>query len=106
MPQGAWKKVSPLQLKIRQISGGLSNVVFYVGLPAGVLPAGGETGGNVGNIYLRFVRAGAGRGLVATVRRPQCGGLAPVQDDHRDRGLHHAGGENPRTTSSRCLPGR
>ena len=31
-------------MRIRQISGGLSNVVFYVGLPAGVQPLGQEPG--------------------------------------------------------------
>jgi len=34
--QGAWKMVSAKQLEIRQISGGLSNLVFYVGLPQGM----------------------------------------------------------------------
>jgi len=34
--QGSWKHVSARQLEIRQISGGLSNLVFYVGMPKGV----------------------------------------------------------------------
>jgi len=33
--QGSWKLVGAKQLEIRQISGGLSNLVFYVGLPQG-----------------------------------------------------------------------
>jgi choline/ethanolamine kinase len=33
--QGSWKLVCAKQLEIRQISGGLSNLVFYVGLPQG-----------------------------------------------------------------------
>lgn len=33
--QGSWKGVAAKQLDIRQISGGLSNLVFYVGLPGG-----------------------------------------------------------------------
>lgn len=40
--QGAWKLVSAKQLEIRQISGGLSNLVFYVGLPSSRLERGRE----------------------------------------------------------------
>jgi len=40
--QGVWKKVPPHHLVIRQISGGLSNLVFYVGLPSGFSPTGQE----------------------------------------------------------------
>jgi len=40
--QGSWKKISPQQLVIRQISGGLSNLVFYVGLPQGCTILGRE----------------------------------------------------------------
>jgi len=40
--QGSWKTIHPHQLVIRQISGGLSNLVFYVGLPPGSKPKGRE----------------------------------------------------------------
>jgi len=40
--QGTWKTVHPHQLVIRQISGGLSNLVFFVGLPPGSQPCGRE----------------------------------------------------------------
>jgi len=40
--QGTWKAIQPHQLVIRQISGGLSNLVFYVGLPPGSQPSGRE----------------------------------------------------------------
>jgi len=40
--QGTWKTVHPHQLVIRQISGGLSNLVFFVGLPPGSHPSGRE----------------------------------------------------------------
>jgi len=40
--QGSWKSVNPHQLVIRQISGGLSNLVFFVGLPPGSKPKGRE----------------------------------------------------------------
>ena len=42
--QGAWRGVGPAQLQVRQISGGLSNLVFYIGLPPGVAVEGGEPG--------------------------------------------------------------
>jgi len=40
--QGVWSKVPTSQLKIRQISGGLSNLVFFVGLPPGFFAEGRE----------------------------------------------------------------
>jgi len=40
--QGRWNTVGPHQLVIRQISGGLSNLVFYVGLPKGCDTLGRE----------------------------------------------------------------
>ena len=40
--QGSWKSIHPHQLVIRQISGGLSNLVFFVGLPPGSKPKGRE----------------------------------------------------------------
>eukprot|EP00092_Neocalanus_flemingeri_P011160 GFUD01012022.1.p1 GENE.GFUD01012022.1~~GFUD01012022.1.p1 ORF type:complete len:406 (+),score=105.29 GFUD01012022.1:136-1353(+) len=40
--QGSWKTILPHQLVIRQISGGLSNLVFFVGLPQGSKPKGRE----------------------------------------------------------------
>ena len=36
--KGSWKTIHPHQLVLRQISGGLSNLVFYVGLPPGIKP--------------------------------------------------------------------
>ena len=36
--------MGPAQLQVRQISGGLSNLVFYIGLPPGVAVEGGEPG--------------------------------------------------------------
>ena len=42
--KGAWRAVGPAQLQVRQISGGLSNLVFYIGLPPGVAVEGGEPG--------------------------------------------------------------
>ena len=38
--QGSWKNVPKTHLIIRQISGGLSNLVFYVGLPSDVKTEG------------------------------------------------------------------
>ena len=40
IPQGIWRIVPANQLQIRQISGGLSNLVFFVGLPPGIQPKG------------------------------------------------------------------
>lgn len=40
--QGKWKQLKMHQLCIRQISGGLSNIVFYVGMPEGMEPEGRE----------------------------------------------------------------
>ncbi|XP_023322093.1 choline/ethanolamine kinase [Eurytemora carolleeae] len=40
--QGSWKLISPNQICIKQISGGLSNLVFFVGLPDSVDPVGRE----------------------------------------------------------------
>ena len=40
IPQGVWRIVPANQLQIRQISGGLSNLVFFVGLPPGIQPKG------------------------------------------------------------------
>ena len=49
--QGSWKLVNAKQLEIRQISGGLSNLVFYVGLPLGQ----GRGGREANCILLRYV---------------------------------------------------
>lgn len=40
--QGAWREVEPEALLIRHISGGLTNLVFSVGLPKNVRPRGRE----------------------------------------------------------------
>ena len=49
--QGSWKLVNAKQLEIRQISGGLSNLVFYVGLPQGQ----GRGGREANCILLRYI---------------------------------------------------
>jgi len=40
--KGRWKEVAQHTIKVRQISGGLSNLVFYIGLPDNLEPIGRE----------------------------------------------------------------
>jgi len=58
--QGRWKRISQSQLVLKQISGGLSNLVFYVGLPEGLEPLAREPR----RVLLRlFGELGSGPGI-------------------------------------------
>ena len=69
--QGVWRNVPAHQLQIRQISGGLSNLVFFVGLPPGVQPKGQYTKTKYNMLMLNLnaimIRSGARGCSVAAV---------------------------------------